>query len=406
VRDRGEGAWACDVWDRLNEAIRQDNGLRSDGGVMLSGGVDSSLLALALSERDGEGLPAISIGAPGWENDETEYANDLATRCGLDPWPIHITPEDGILDALAGAIWKLEEPTRFYNAIPLEIACRRLAGRLRGLFTGEGADAILGGRSHERAHWVARLNTQPKWIANVLRDMPDLMLRIPRVGPVLGNLRRLLRRYDSVPAYTLQSFLFNKEIVGPMFETAVPAHLKELAAHVADWQGENQDMLLNVLGVGYCWNERLEKIAAHSHIDMFHPFQTHEMLLLSLQMPLDKKVSKKATKPVIRRLVAEKLSPSMNRRRKIQLSAPMRSWWKECDDLRGAVLDLKDPNSPVREYLDVNVMDQALKRYEAGPVDDAGLSRALFSMLGLDLWLKMFTDSQTPSRLDTSSAHS
>ena len=47
-------------------------------------------------------------------------------------------------------------------------------------------------------------------------------------------------------------------------------------------------------------------------------------------------------------------------------------------------------------------MDSALKEYEAGTVNNARLSRMLFIMLGLDLWLKMFLNTEEVSRVTLS----
>jgi asparagine synthase (glutamine-hydrolysing) len=402
IANKSESAWARDIWGDLNEAILRDNGLSRGAGVMLSGGVDSSLLALALAESKGGGLPAVTIGARDWKNDETIPACDVANHCGLVHRPIYIAPDSGVLDALAEAIWRLEEPTRFYNSISLSMALDILSGELRGLYTGEGADLLLGSRSSERGHWVQRLNSQPRWIASSLRNIPDFMLKAPRIGSVVGNLRRMIRQYDSVADYTYNSFLFNPEILNPPYEVVLPPHLQELQERVSEWSGDVQDMLLNMLGLGHCWNERFEKIGAHSRIDVFNPYQTHSLFRLGLQMPLRRKYSRRGSKPVLRRMVSEKISPSIARRRKIQLSVPMRSWWNESNDLRAAVSALKDPNNRVREYLDGEVMDRALEEFESGPVDNAWLSRNLFSMVGLDLWLRTFIDTQAPCRLDVS----
>jgi asparagine synthase (glutamine-hydrolysing) len=402
ARDRDDDAWARDIWDALVATVDRQCTRCPDSAVLLSGGVDSSLVALALAEVNGGRSSAITIGSPEWEDDETKYAKDIASHCGLGIRSIQIGADDGILDALAGVIWKLEEPTRFYNAIPLEVAAVQQEGLRRGFFTGEGADMMFGSPAHERAEWILRLNNLPKWALGGLRAIPSFMFRLPRIGRTLKDLQRLHVHFGSIQAFGVKGHLFNTEIVGPDFEGTVPAHVEDLAARIAAWPADIQTTFIILLGLAYNWNERFEKIGAHTQIDMFHPFQTHEMLSLSMQMPMKNKVAKHIGKPLLRKIVADKLSPDVPRRRKIQLSAPMWSWWNESSDLRDAVLQLRDPASPVREYLNVAAMDSALKEYETGQVDNARLSRMLFIMLGLDLWLKMFVDGQSVSRLNGS----
>ena len=150
-------------WDRLVETVGQHCLRCPDSGVLLSGGVDSSLVALAVAQSSCRHASAISIGSPNWKDDETSYARKIASQCGLTCQTIQIDAGDGLLDALVEVIWKLEEPTRFYNAIPLEIASAQNEGRLRGFFTGEGADILFGNPVHENAAWVLRLSRLPTW---------------------------------------------------------------------------------------------------------------------------------------------------------------------------------------------------------------------------------------------------
>ncbi len=402
VRDRKESEWALDIWDTLVETAGQHCLRCPDSGILLSGGVYSSLIALAVAESTCRHASAISVGSPNWSDDETEYAREIASHCGLRSQTIRIDADDKLLDALVGAIWKLEEPTRFYNAIPLEFAVTKNEGNLRAFFTGEGADMMFGSPAHEQAAWILRLNSLPGWASNALRNLPSIAHRIPRFGQALRNLQRMHTRFDSIQTFAVRGHIFNTEIVGPDVEGAVPAHVHDLAARIAGWPADIQTTFIILLGLAYNWNERFEKIGAYSQIDMFHPFFTHEMLALSKQMPVKHKVKDHKGKPLLRKIVGDRLSPEVPRRRKIQLSAPMWAWWTESSELRDAVMQLRDPASPVREFLNVKAMDGALKEYEAGKVENARLSRMLFIMLGLDLWLKMFADGQDVARLNGS----
>jgi len=68
----------------------------------------------------------------------------------------------------------------------------------------------------------------------------------------------------------------------------------------------------------------------------------------------------------------------------------MQLWLNQSSQLRAAVLDLKNPASRIRGYLDNTAVDKYLNIYEREGAQSEATAVPIFRMLGFELWLEMF----------------
>jgi asparagine synthase (glutamine-hydrolysing) len=128
-------------------------------GLALSGGLDSSCLALALRDL-GRSVPAYQLQARGARGDERTAATAVAMRAGLPLRPVDVGPELAhelpVLTALAG------QPLGDPSVLALFAVARAAAADgVRVLLGGEGADELLLGYRRYRA--LARMPRLP-WL--------------------------------------------------------------------------------------------------------------------------------------------------------------------------------------------------------------------------------------------------
>jgi len=102
---------ASTIRDMLEEVSKLI--VRSDVpvGVALSGGVDSSLVAMMAQRRLGDRLTAFSIGYQGgaWQ-DETKMAQEFGEAVGIRVQVTHMNPEDVVRDFADICLWR-DDPT-------------------------------------------------------------------------------------------------------------------------------------------------------------------------------------------------------------------------------------------------------------------------------------------------------
>lgn len=124
-------------------------------GLCLSGGLDSSCLAVAVAEG-GRSLPAYQFRASGEPEDERRNAARVAERTGHRLRPVDAGPE--ILDRLPALTRACGLPLGDPSVLAVHaLAQAARADGVKVLLSGEGADDLwLGYRRHRLARWLPR----------------------------------------------------------------------------------------------------------------------------------------------------------------------------------------------------------------------------------------------------------
>ncbi|MBK9120622.1 MAG: asparagine synthase (glutamine-hydrolyzing) [Phycisphaerales bacterium] len=117
-------------------------------GVLLSGGIDSTLVALALSRQHGPGLQGFTIGFEEEEFSELPYAREVAEACGFEL--VHETVRDDFWESLPELVQHYGEPFGDSSAIPTWAVARLARRHVPMVFSGDGGDEAFGGyRSYQ-----------------------------------------------------------------------------------------------------------------------------------------------------------------------------------------------------------------------------------------------------------------
>ena len=167
--------------------------------------------------------------------------------------------------------------------------------------------------------------------------------------------------------------------------------LADMLSDVMDgWPIESQFSYVTLRESGHCWIERMEKITAAAGLECFHPFETNSIFQLGLDMPYRVRHSRSESKPALRSIATDIFGNTFANREKQQLAAPMQIWLDQSAQLREAVLDLKKPDSRIREYLDSSAVDRYLDAYEKEGARRESVAVPIFRMLSFEIWLEMF----------------
>jgi len=356
-------------------------------GVLLSGGVDSSLLAHLTAESGNRKNLSISFGATDWSSDESEDASKMAEQLGLEFVRTNTSSDDDLLGSLRKAIRHLEDPTRFENALALELGSRQAAGKCKALMTGEGADYILGEREHAVANRLTKALRMPTFLRAIIGSLP--LQAIP-----LKNLRGLApyMKWKSVRDYGQRASANCCDLVPGGSNDQPPENeiVDMLSGVSADWPVGAQYSFMVLREAGHCWIERMEKISAAAGLECFHPFENNEMFQFGLELPDQLRSLNGIHKPAVRSLAADLFGDEVAYKEKKQLAAPMQLWLNKSEQLRNAVMNLKRPNSQIRSYLDNDVVDQYLDIYESEGAQSETTAVHLFRMLTFEIWLDTF----------------
>jgi asparagine synthase (glutamine-hydrolysing) len=109
--------------------------------MLLSGGVDSSIVAVLLREL-GVRMEAFNVGFA--NVNEFEFSSAVAESCGFKLHNVEISP-DALVDRMDDIILALDEPVADPACWPLYLLCEHIRPYAKVVLSGEGADELFGG---------------------------------------------------------------------------------------------------------------------------------------------------------------------------------------------------------------------------------------------------------------------
>jgi asparagine synthase (glutamine-hydrolysing) len=255
------------VRDALEDAGRIT--LRSDVpvGVALSGGIDSSLVAvLARKFHSGE-LKAFSVGYPGRpENDERDAARSLAHQLDMPFFDVELSSEQ-FVHTFPQLVEDMDDPVGDIAAYGYHAVSQLARGHgVPVLLSGLGADELFWGyewvREAVRKSIQKRERRPPRWIARLLDPYPDRAVF-----------------YDSLD-WMRESASVAPDLMTSVAKSKVPANLWASYFESADW-GNIPLWLMNVQNKTWLTSNCLalcDRVTMAHSVELRLPFLDHKLI--------------------------------------------------------------------------------------------------------------------------------
>jgi asparagine synthase (glutamine-hydrolysing) len=166
-----------ELLSRLRESVRQQ--LISDVpiGVLLSGGLDSSAIALLAAQMSPSQIQSFSIGFEEASFDETRYSQKMARLLGTDHHH-QVLSSQKMLEVIPQISKMLDEPLADASIIPTYLLSEMTSKHVKVALSGDGADELFAGYLTYQAHKLAQ------YYSVLPRQIHDLINRIARHLPV------------------------------------------------------------------------------------------------------------------------------------------------------------------------------------------------------------------------------
>ncbi len=387
------------VRELLDDSV--DIHLRADVpiGAYLSGGVDSSLIALLAAEKS----PVNNLAFhgkftcyPGY--DESHHAEVVAQQVGMTLHQIDIGAQD-FEDTLSKVIYHLDHPVAGPGSFPQYMVSHLASQHLKVVLGGQGGDEIFGGYARYMVGYLERL------IGAALDgelDNGDYAVSFESVIPNLG----LLREYKPLMQQFMSSGMF--ESLDRRFYCLIDRSA-DLADEV-DWSQLDNEHAFTAFAEVY--NDR-EVISERAHLNTMARFDFKRLLPALLQVedrmsmahglesrvplldhplveyvattPPEVKFEGGRLKQLLRSSYSDKLPSSLlERRDKMGFPVPLKEWYR--DELNTFVKDIFHSQS-VRERGFMNA-DAVLKNFDKS----SRFSRKTWGLISLELWHQIFVD--------------
>jgi asparagine synthase (glutamine-hydrolysing) len=150
-------------------------------GVFLSGGVDSTLVAVTAAEASSQRLQTFTVGYDAGAVNETARARAVAERLGSEHHEVTLTQAD-VAERVPRVLAALDQPLADRATVPLNALSEFARPRVTVALGGEGADELFGG--YPRYRWLERGR-------RVQAALPSAAVR--PYGELLRHVRRLPR---------------------------------------------------------------------------------------------------------------------------------------------------------------------------------------------------------------------
>ena len=375
-------------------------------GILLSGGLDSSAVAAAVSEVHNAPLKTFSVAfEEGGAFSELIYAREVAQHFGTDHHETVIGLDD-FLAFLPELPWYTDEPLADPASVPLHYVSKLAARHVKVVLSGEGSDEVLAGYNLDRAvaGWdrVGRLQRRyPRWMRDMLPralfgalGRPALAEKFERFNLPLSerNLRDLPYSVDYLSEAQklelcprLAGMEDSKAVIARYYAragTRDPLH-QVLFAHCQDWLVE--DLLM-----------KADKMTMANSIELRVPFLDYRMVEWLASRPASRKVYRRpdgsyTTKHLLRQFAQSRVPRSVIERPKQGFPVPLGDW------MRGRLGSyarevLLDGGSSARRWFDPRVLQGYVDRGTSMGADEA---QRLWLLLVLELWAKRWLNEQS-----------
>ncbi|MBB6451123.1 asparagine synthase (glutamine-hydrolyzing) [Geomicrobium halophilum] len=207
------------IRDHLGQAVEKRLMADVEVGVLLSGGLDSSLIALLAHERRKKGRPLKSFCVGSEDSEDVKRARQVAEEIGTEHYE-YIYTEQELIDHLPEVIYHLEsfDSSLVRSAIPTFFVSKLAAKHVKVILSGEGADELFSGYHYLKG----------------IQDTPSLNKELVRIINTLHNIN--LQRADRMSmAHSLELRVPFLDLDLMEYALKIPAELKLTDNDVEKW---------------------------------------------------------------------------------------------------------------------------------------------------------------------------
>jgi asparagine synthase (glutamine-hydrolysing) len=383
----------------MDDSIRVH--LRSDVplGSYLSGGVDSSLIAILASRFDRANDKAFHgkfIDHPGY--DESRYAAAAADAAGKELHQIVISSRD-FVDRLRDVIWHLDFPVAGPGAFPQFMVAGLAARHLKVVLGGQGGDEIFGGYARYLLAYFEQcikaaidgtyasgnfVVTAESIIPNlgVLQEYLPLVRKFWREGLFESLDRRYFRLIDR-SADVVDEVRWEELDKSGVYEAfSAIFNSTRNVRHEAYFDSMTHFDFKTLLPALLHVEDRMSM--AHG-LESRVPLLDHPLVEFAATVPADVKFRDGHMKHLIKRAFADCLPAAIRERRdKMGFPVPLNEWFE--GELREFVQDVfRSRAAASRPFIDAAAVCAHLDRTER-------FSRKMWGLLSLELWHQNFHD--------------
>ena len=392
---------------QLYSAVQQE--LLSDVpvGVLLSGGIDSSAIAVAASHAYSGRLKTFTAAFEDRSFDESRYARQVADNLGTEHHEVNISAND-LLQLVPRLGELIDEPLGDSSFVPTYVLCKFVSQHVKVALGGDGGDELFAGYPTYQAHRLIEYYERlvpgmirhaiiPRIVDNIPTSFDNISMdfKIKRFisgrGVPLG-----VRHHQWLGAFTPVQ---KQQLIQPWAQVDEIDTFDIVSDHEHECSAEQPlNRLLYWDMKMYLEGDILQKVDRASmanSLEVRVPLLNHSFVEWATSVPHHLKLRGLTTKSIFRRSLRKILPQQITGRPKKGFNMPVAKWL--VGPLRDLVEDtLSEHRLRAHGFFEVSYIRALLDEHYSQRVDHRKL---IWTILAFQLWYDQFTQ---PSKSDHS----
>lgn len=303
-------------------------------GVLLSGGLDSSAVAVTLAAQSSSKISSFTVRFRESDYDEGPVAKSVADQWGLDYNELFIEGSEDLFPALVRALRFNDEPLVHGNEPHILRISEFAKKKVTVLLSGEGADETLGGY----------VRYQPLKFPISLATLKPLLGTLPAsfLNYRMKKLSRFLKlsSLDRFVLYNSCEILPDElAVIGMREHTEYPYREQVLAeARSLYPQDYVRQAMYSDTHIFLCSIlDRNDRMTMGASIECRVPFLDYRIVEGLAALPSSQLLSYRQSKPILRKAFRDKLPEAVRKHRKWGFSVPWTKYLRSVSELRQIV---------------------------------------------------------------------
>jgi len=382
---------------KLTDSVKRLSVGADTTGAFLSGGLDSSSVAGALSQVYPEQARTFSMGFPVEDYDEIEYANIAVKHFHTQQHEYYITPEDTV-KAIPDIAAYYDEP--FGNSSALAAYYCAKLGKEKGIqlmLGGDGGDEIFAGNERYAQQITFDFYQKvPQWLALTLETGLNHLPAFLAQQKLFFKAKRYIDQANTPLPDRLQDYNFlhrhaSDEIFQADFLQAVDIdtplsllrdtyHRPQQASHLnrmlyMDWKTTLHDNDL----------VKVNKMCEMAEVAVGYPLLSQDIIELSCQIPSAEKLQAKALRKFYKQAMKGFLPDEILFKSKHGFGLPFGVWLKAYKPLQTLAYDNIEKLKQ-RPYFKTSFLDHAVKMHQS--IHASYYGELIWILMMLELWFQ------------------
>lgn len=308
-------------------------------GVFLSGGIDSSLVALLAGEACAEKIRTFSIGFAEKSFDETPFSQRVAALVGSDHHHEELTSQR-MLELVPEVVRTLDEPLADASIIPTYLLSQFTARHVKVALGGDGGDELFAGYpTYQAQRLVGLYDFLPRELRAIINRVAARLPVSHRNISLDFQIKQFLRGAGVAPEVRfflwMGSFLESEK--RQLFAEEWRAQLlrmntfDDLARYIAESRLMNDFERLLYLSLKlYLQDDLLVKVDRASmanSLEVRSPYLAPSLVTFVAQLPSFYKLNRLTTKYLLKKAAAGLLPREIIQRKKKGFGVPLAAWF-------------------------------------------------------------------------------